>query len=326
MADSFLPVVSQYLPTDSPIAGEMGVHTERHDADETDKKKLTGKEPSKGMKQNFVPLTKTSPNKKKKKPGEQSEEVQEEESANQSDKKVDGSGCTKSRKLDKKKCDSLTPGRLDACWKGYKKVGMKTKGGKQVPDCVPASGGKKRIDLKCGKGAISKGQKCTKGPATAAKSGLGSRYGGGVGGVAKAIGLGGLEAVKWTSGYNIGKQAASATSSWKGGANEAKKKSGFEKTATIIGTTSLLGLASGLGAARRYGLFGETDLENNKRNYKRGDYKKLDSVWASGFSFDGTGMYMGSKNLATIDTPRAKKKKGSKAQPKNKSMAGIRNA
>jgi hypothetical protein len=24
------------------------------------------------------------------------------------------------------------------CWKGYKQVGMKDKGGKQVPNCVPA--------------------------------------------------------------------------------------------------------------------------------------------------------------------------------------------
>jgi hypothetical protein len=27
----------------------------------------------------------------------------------------------------------------DACWKGYKQVGMKNKGGKQVPNCVPES-------------------------------------------------------------------------------------------------------------------------------------------------------------------------------------------
>jgi len=25
----------------------------------------------------------------------------------------------------------------DPCWKGYHKLGMKTKGGKKVPDCVP---------------------------------------------------------------------------------------------------------------------------------------------------------------------------------------------
>jgi len=27
----------------------------------------------------------------------------------------------------------------DACWKGYKQVGMKDKNGKQVPNCVPES-------------------------------------------------------------------------------------------------------------------------------------------------------------------------------------------
>jgi len=25
----------------------------------------------------------------------------------------------------------------DVCWKGYKKLGTKTKGGKKVPNCVP---------------------------------------------------------------------------------------------------------------------------------------------------------------------------------------------
>lgn len=25
----------------------------------------------------------------------------------------------------------------DPCWKGYHKLGTKTKGGKKVPDCVP---------------------------------------------------------------------------------------------------------------------------------------------------------------------------------------------
>lgn len=27
----------------------------------------------------------------------------------------------------------------DPCWKGYKQIGMKKKGGKQVPNCVPAN-------------------------------------------------------------------------------------------------------------------------------------------------------------------------------------------
>ena len=30
----------------------------------------------------------------------------------------------------------------EACWKGYTQVGMKTKGGKRVPNCVPQRGGK----------------------------------------------------------------------------------------------------------------------------------------------------------------------------------------
>jgi len=31
----------------------------------------------------------------------------------------------------------------DPCWKGYKKLGTKTKGGKKVPDCVPEAKKKK---------------------------------------------------------------------------------------------------------------------------------------------------------------------------------------
>ena len=27
----------------------------------------------------------------------------------------------------------------DPCWKGYEQAGMKTKGGKKVPNCVPES-------------------------------------------------------------------------------------------------------------------------------------------------------------------------------------------
>jgi hypothetical protein len=34
------------------------------------------------------------------------------------------------KKADKKK-------KADPCWKGYKKLGTKMKGGKKVPDCVP---------------------------------------------------------------------------------------------------------------------------------------------------------------------------------------------
>jgi hypothetical protein len=34
---------------------------------------------------------------------------------------------------------SLRKTLQDACWTGYKQVGMKNKGGKQVPNCVPES-------------------------------------------------------------------------------------------------------------------------------------------------------------------------------------------
>lgn len=324
MADISLPVVSQQPSTGSPSAGEPGVHTGRND-DETDQKKLTGKELGKGKNKNFVPLTKSSTKKKAgEKPGE------EEEEGEMMENKKDGCGCkSKSKKLDKKKCDSLTPARIDACWAGYKKVGMKNKGGKQVPDCVPIGGKKKtdadgRVDLKCGKGAISKGEKCTKGQSSAVKNaygeglkkrgngGLGSRYGGGPGGTAKAVGLGALETVKWTSGYNIGKAVA--------GGKEAKNKNALQKTGGIAASTFFFGPQAGLGAARRYGAFGETDLEANKRNYKRGD-----SVWASGFKFDGKALSTEAMNLAATDTTRAKKKKNAQGQPKNKIMAGTRN-
>lgn len=325
------PVVSQQPSTGLLSAGELGVHTGRND-DETDQKKLSGKELSKGKNKNFVPLAKASTKKKKagEKPGE------EEEEGEMMENKKDGCGCkSKSKKLDKKKCDSLTPARIDACWAGYKKVGMKNKGGKQVPDCVPIGGKKKtdadgRVDLKCGKGAISKGEKCTKGQATKTKSGhprdnfygtglrmrgngtLGSRYGGGPGGTAKAVGLGALETVKWTSGYNIGKSVA--------GGEKAKSKSGLEKAVGITGSAVFFGPQAGLGAARRYGVFGETDLEANKRNYKRGD-----SVYAKGFKFDGKALSSEAMNLAATDTTRAKKKKNAQGQPKNKIMAGTRN-
>lgn len=220
----------------------------------------------------------------------QSKEAEEEELM---EGKEDGAGCTKcskkkKRKMDMKKCDGLTPSVVnDACWKNYEQRGTKMKGGKEVPNCVP-KGSKKRTDLKCGKGAISKGEKCTKGAATQAKGGLGSRFGGGFGGTAKAVGLGALETVKWTSGYNLGKQIASSTSPWRGGANEAKKKSGVEKAAGTLTAGFLLGPQAALGAARRYGLFGESDLDTDKRFRRRGD----GGSYAKGFMFDGKALHM----------------------------------
>ena len=187
MADT-QPVVDSQPPIDSFGAGDPNVHAGRND-DETDKKEPTGKELSKGKNENFVPLAKASTKKKAgEKPGEEEEET---------DKK-DGCGCDKkSKKLDKKtKCDSLTsltPARLDDCWSGYKKVGTKNKGGKQVPDCVPIK------------------------------------------------------------------------------------------------------------------------------------QEKADSVWASGFKFDGKALSTEAANLAATDVSRAKKKKNAQGQPKNKIMSGTRN-
>lgn len=31
-----------------------------------------------------------------------------------------------------------------SCWKNYKQVGMKSKGGRRVPNCVPKTRGKRR--------------------------------------------------------------------------------------------------------------------------------------------------------------------------------------
>lgn len=31
------------------------------------------------------------------------------------------------------------------CWEGYVQVGMKTKGGKQVPNCIPEGKGKDKV-------------------------------------------------------------------------------------------------------------------------------------------------------------------------------------
>ena len=36
-----------------------------------------------------------------------------------------------------KKFENLCKQILETCWKGYKQVGMKKKGKKQVPNCVP---------------------------------------------------------------------------------------------------------------------------------------------------------------------------------------------
>lgn len=37
---------------------------------------------------------------------------------------------------------------LESCWNGYRQVGMKNKGGRQVPNCVPVSEAELEEDLK----------------------------------------------------------------------------------------------------------------------------------------------------------------------------------
>jgi hypothetical protein len=35
--------------------------------------------------------------------------------------------------------------KINPCWDGYVQVGMKTKGGRQVPNCVPEGSGKNKV-------------------------------------------------------------------------------------------------------------------------------------------------------------------------------------
>ncbi len=42
------------------------------------------------------------------------------------------------------------------CWKGYVQVGMKMKGGKKVPNCVPEGSGKKKVTKPTTKKAVKK--------------------------------------------------------------------------------------------------------------------------------------------------------------------------
>ena len=103
---------------------------------------------------NHVPLVKAST---KKKAGEKPEEEEEGDMLENKKKdggncKKDGCGCNHSKK--KKKMDSLTAGDLrqdkkakkggDPCWAGYEAAGMKMKGGKKVPNCIPKAGTKSK--------------------------------------------------------------------------------------------------------------------------------------------------------------------------------------
>ena len=203
------PAVTKANPPKGGSSASAGSDVRAGSAEEEevvqDEQKVAPNFLQKKKNKNHVPLVKAST---KKKPGEKPEEgAEEEEDMTKSKKKEDGCGCPlkskkKKAKMDRKKCDGLTPElvRGDACWKGYKQVGMKMKGGRQVPDCVPVSG-------------------------------------------------------------------------------KSKKK----------------------------------------------DTMKKDSVFASGFKFDGKALHMESQNLAATDTERAKRKKNAQGQPKNKIMAGTRN-
>ena len=169
--------------------------TEEQETPDPDQKKLSGKELSQGKTRNFVPLVKTG-----KPEGEKTKRAPEDLLKN---KKQDGCGCPLKKK---KKMDALTRENLDACWKNYEQKGMKKKGGKTVPNCVP----------------------------------------------------------KGSKGKNVKNKQANPT-------------------------------------------------------------MKKDSVYASGFKFDGKCLHMGSEKLAATETDRAKRKKNAQGQPRNKIMAGTRN-
>ena len=50
----------------------------------------------------------------------------------------------------------------EACWVGYKQVGMKNKGGKQVPNCVPESVNEQDDSMTMAKDMKKKKKKCQK--------------------------------------------------------------------------------------------------------------------------------------------------------------------
>lgn len=189
--------------------------------------------------------------------------------------------CGKKSKCDgncsymRKRRDSLTPIEyLDAC-----ELGIQDRSTAYIRSRLDAADA--RNDLKCGKGAISKGEKCTKGPATRVSPVVRA------GQAAKKVGLGAVEGAKWVSGYNIGKTVATGVTS---GKNE--KATGGAKVASVLGSTAIFGLAGGLGAARRVGAFGPTDLqqhaknEKKERKWRKSVGYKDGSPYAKGFKVD----------------------------------------
>lgn len=173
----------------------------------------------------------------------------------------------------KKRSDALTPQEyLAACDLGIQ--------GMPRPYIRARLDTAQRLDLKCGKGSISQGERCRKGAATKAQGPSAAVQ---VGQFAKGVGLGALETVKWTSGYNLGKMLATGVT---GGKNE--KAGAGAKVGAVAASGLLLGPQAGFGAARRVGAFGLTDLQQHEKNKKkekawrrRVGYR--DSVWANGF-------------------------------------------
>ena len=69
------------------------------------------------------------------KDSEHKKEVKEEDAYDKDDEKPKN----KPKKEEVKEADDGDKRNDDPCWKGYKMVGMKNKGGKEVPNCVPMS-------------------------------------------------------------------------------------------------------------------------------------------------------------------------------------------
>ena len=185
-----------------------------------------------------------------------------------------GCGSGYAKKMDRN--DALTPQEyLAAC-----DLGIQGRSRSYIRARLDAAA---RLDLKCGKGAISQGEKCSKGAAAKAN---GPNAVVQAGQVAKGVGKGVLETGKWLSVYNIGKTLASGIT---GGKNE--KASGGAKAASVVGSTLLLGVSGGLGAARRVGAFGMTDLQQHAQNEKkekawRKSVGYKDGMYAKGFKVD----------------------------------------
>ena len=194
-------------------------------------------------------------------------------------KPMDGEGCNCGKR--KAKCDgncgkkmdrndALTPQEyLAAC-----ELGIQGRARSYIRARLDAE---ERLDLKCGKGSISQGEKCTKGAATKAQGPSAAVK---VGQAAKAVGLGVLETGKWVSGYNIGKTIASGVTQ---GKNE--KGSGGAKAGSIIGSALLLNPIAGIGAARRVGAFGSTDLQQHAQNEKK------EKAWRKSVGYRDGGTY-----------------------------------